>query len=138
MTQAQITDRHDAKAFVLAGRAEFSLRSKKTNKHYTFSVRKDKRPESVYKYVHVERHEQSPLYLGVIINNTHFYRDKKRPDTPAHKAFNWFWYHALLHDEQWSKCEMYHLGRCAKCHRRLTDPDSIRTGLGPICAGRMK
>lgn len=27
-------------------------------------------------------------------------------------------------------------GRCLICNRRLTDPTSIRTGLGPVCAGR--
>jgi hypothetical protein len=27
-------------------------------------------------------------------------------------------------------------GRCGRCNRRLTTPESIRTGIGPICAGR--
>lgn len=31
--------------------------------------------------------------------------------------------------------EVWHAGRCAKCRRELTHPDSIARGLGPICAG---
>lgn len=27
-------------------------------------------------------------------------------------------------------------GRCVVCNRKLTDPESIRTGIGPTCAGR--
>lgn len=28
-------------------------------------------------------------------------------------------------------------GRCAVCHRELTDPESIERGIGPVCATRM-
>lgn len=27
-------------------------------------------------------------------------------------------------------------GMCVVCNRKLTDPESIRTGIGPVCAGR--
>lgn len=27
-------------------------------------------------------------------------------------------------------------GRCVVCNRKLTDPESIRTGIGPVCGGR--
>lgn len=27
-------------------------------------------------------------------------------------------------------------GRCCVCNRKLTEPESIRTGIGPVCAGR--
>ena len=27
-------------------------------------------------------------------------------------------------------------GRCVKCNKKLTKPESIRTGIGPVCAGR--
>lgn len=29
------------------------------------------------------------------------------------------------------------IGKCGKCHRTLTDPDSIAAGIGPICAGKL-
>jgi hypothetical protein len=30
--------------------------------------------------------------------------------------------------------EFYHLGRCGRCGRKLTDPESINRGLGPKCS----
>ena len=27
-----------------------------------------------------------------------------------------------------------HIGKCCKCGRPLTDPESIKLGVGPICA----
>lgn len=29
-------------------------------------------------------------------------------------------------------------GRCRACNKKLTDPVSIKTGIGPVCAGRTK
>jgi len=32
--------------------------------------------------------------------------------------------------------DVHHEGRCGRCGRKLTVPESIKTGLGPECAGR--
>lgn len=29
------------------------------------------------------------------------------------------------------------IGKCGKCHRTLTDPNSRAAGIGPVCAGRL-
>lgn len=34
------------------------------------------------------------------------------------------------------KCEFLFEGRCRVCNRKLTDPVSITTGIGPTCASR--
>jgi len=31
---------------------------------------------------------------------------------------------------------LLHSGRCVACNRELTDPESIRLGIGPVCGGR--
>lgn len=33
-------------------------------------------------------------------------------------------------------CTYLHESKCRRCNRRLTDPESIETGIGPVCAGR--
>lgn len=33
--------------------------------------------------------------------------------------------------------DLHHEGRCGRCGRRLTVPESIETGLGPECSGRV-
>lgn len=64
--------------------------------------------------------------------------------TEAGKKSAWEHYAAML----WSLAvdsgaseyaEKYSLlmeGRCVKCNRVLTEPESIRTGIGPVCDGR--
>jgi hypothetical protein len=34
------------------------------------------------------------------------------------------------------KYNVLHEGRCLKCNRKLTTPESIKTGIGPVCAGK--
>ncbi len=34
--------------------------------------------------------------------------------------------------------EVWHEGRCARCGRKLTVPDSVAAGFGPECAGRLE
>lgn len=36
-----------------------------------------------------------------------------------------------------AKIELWHEGKCARCGRRLSRPDSITLGMGPECAERM-
>jgi len=33
--------------------------------------------------------------------------------------------------------DLHHEGRCGRCGRRLTVPESVETGLGPECSGRV-
>jgi hypothetical protein len=44
-------------------------------------------------------------------------------------AFGWAWRHPDS-----DKLEVWHEGRCGRCGRRLTVPESIESGLGPECA----
>lgn len=43
---------------------------------------------------------------------------------------------ALYNGELPAGWSFHHEGRCARCGRRLTVPESIETGFGPECAGR--
>ena len=36
-----------------------------------------------------------------------------------------------------SSAEIMHEGKCCRCGRKLTHPESIETGLGPECGGRV-
>lgn len=53
---------------------------------------------------------------------------------PAHKAFVWM-LDAMRcrRDVLGTSLEVWHEGRCGRCGRKLTVPDSIAAGLGPEC-----
>lgn len=60
---------------------------------------------------------------------------RKHRDSKAFRA-----YASMIEDPQhWEdKHDIEYLfeGKCVVCNRRLTHPESIRTGIGPVCAGR--
>lgn len=54
------------------------------------------------------------------------------------KGITWFLFH-LYHEKGdrvrlFEQLEVWHEGRCGRCGRKLTVPDSVRTGFGPDCA----
>lgn len=59
-------------------------------------------------------------------------------NAPAHKALVWM-LDAMRcrRDVLGSSLEVWHEGRCGRCGRKLTVPESIAAGLGPECAGRL-
>lgn len=56
------------------------------------------------------------------------------PDDVRAKGFAWFWRFLASGRTFPETFQFWHEGRCARCGRRLTVPDSIATGFGPECA----
>lgn len=118
--------------FLVAGRAVFTLVSRKTGEHFTYKFSKG-RNEGVF-FASVLAGADTYRYLGI-------YRDGCAPisalaahvsaNAPSLKALNWF----LRHIDS-PKVRFQHEGRCGRCGRPLTHPDSIDSGLGPECSGR--
>jgi hypothetical protein len=54
---------------------------------------------------------------------------------PAARAFAWLW-QRLEAGEAIDPAVLYHARACGRCGRELTTPESVRTGLGPVCATR--
>lgn len=130
----------DVQRFVFAGRALFTIQSKRTNIRYTFKVRKNKKGGVYFvEVLHGPCNESDYGYLGYVHKNnlSKIQAGKKgRPEAVSFKAFNWLIHNldrGVLHDT----VDFYHSGKCGKCGRTLTVPESIETGLGPVCAGRL-
>ncbi|HET9363953.1 MAG TPA: DUF6011 domain-containing protein [Candidatus Angelobacter sp.] len=132
----------EAKAYALAGNATITLESLRTQTHFTYKVRAAKE----------EREGQGPVhfvqlltngsadggefnYLGMIQGGVFRLTKASRAglDAPTVKAFSFFMKLTQLHPE----LIVHHEGRCGRCGRTLTVPDSIRAGIGPECAGKM-
>ncbi len=135
------------KAFFLGGNATFTVQSGKTGKHLTFKIRK---PEASATY-------PNPAYLVSAMtgtdNESHFtYLGKLCPMTgsisltPKSKFPNndervivarW----AL--DKVWNDkpviggSSIQHEGKCGCCGRKLTNPESLASGIGPECSKKL-
>jgi len=78
-------------------------------------------------------------YLGYVKGGQLVRRGKIKvsPNAPSSKAMAWLW--PFVEQAQTPKqAEIWHSDKCARCGRKLTVPESIGRGLGPICAGKVK
>lgn len=133
--------------FILAGRAIFTLIG--TSNRFTYQVtRKDPDPGSRYTqptyFVGLltgSNNESDYSYLGILDPVTGYVRltkgSRMTPQAPAVKAIQWalplIWARATMPPS----FGIMHVGRCGRCGRTLTVPESIASGIGPDCAGKM-
>lgn len=129
----------DVKAFVMAGNAIVTLQSGKTGKHYTYKITRCKDDSSLYFIRHLVGPDNTKdyRYIGC------YYADSQY----LHLAMPWRGYNTDLcpgsiraidylfkHlDNLPDNLHVYHEGRCGRCGRLLTTPESIERGLGPEC-----
>jgi hypothetical protein len=129
--------------FILAGKSFFTIQNKETEKRFTYKVCQatdnDKKPKDLW-FVSIlvgADNDNSYQYAGIITKDGFRLTAKSRVTNEAVsvKAFTWLWGMIKSNQELPDKVEFYHAGRCARCGRKLTTPESIELGFGPICAG---
>lgn len=135
----------DIERFVLAGKAGFTLKSEKTGAHFTYRVeRADKGRGSVY-FVSVltgPNNETDFTYAGILAPNgpKFAFRQTAKSRLAANAlsvvSFKWFW-DRIVAGRLPEQCEMHHEGKCGRCSRTLTTPESIERGIGPECAEKI-
>lgn len=129
----------DVSAFVLGGNATITLQSSVTRKRYTYNIKRHKENESLY-FIHLLRGPDNTddySYIGCYYSDNGVFvpcrtwKFEPTEEWPASlKAISY-----LLKNiyNVPSKLHVYHEGKCARCGRKLTTPESIITGFGPEC-----
>jgi hypothetical protein len=127
------------RAYILGGDAIFTLQNPKTGVRFTYRVKGkeaegDKGTLYFVQLLAGPNNREDYKFLGTIFPDGRYRHGSKspiRPDAPSAKAFAWIWEHM-----ENPNVEVWHEGKCSRCGRALTDPESIQRGLGPICAER--
>lgn len=115
--------------------APFTIRSKRSGKDYTFKISQAMFKNRNYVHVKVETEYLNFRYMGYFINGNVVRGYNQIVDTPASQAVSWFLRQLfnnnfkLLNDS----VDIFHLGKCLKCGKTLTDASSIEVGFGPVC-----
>jgi hypothetical protein len=128
----------EAKVFMLAGRSTLTLVSMATGARFTYSVRQV--GESKVHFVSVlsgPNNGSDYEFVGTIFDGARFAhgsRSRISRDAPSARAFAWAFQH-LVRASLPPLCEVWHEGRCGRCGRALTVPESIASGIGPVCEG---
>jgi len=141
--RAELVDPAKTIAFLLAGDAHVTFQSRRTGTRFTYRVQvADPRPGDTHApphFVAVLTRPDHYDYLGTIFERKMYAHGRKSrisTDAPSAVAFAWVWRY-LSGGRKHPELAVYHEGRCGRCGRRLTTPESIETGLGPTCAERL-
>jgi hypothetical protein len=126
--------------FILAGNSTFTVKNQETGGRFTYKVTKpadfnENRPVWFVSVLSGRDNESSYSYMGIIRGNQ-FIRTKTSkisPDAISFKGFQWLWGSVVNNKELPSKVQFYHEGRCGRCGRKLTTPESVESGFGPHC-----
>jgi len=138
----------DIKNFIFAGRAIFTLQSSKSGIHYTYmmSVPKEDRKNEKHDlyFVAVLRgpnNNSDYSYMGIVVRNGNSWKftltkkSKIKEDAMSCVAFKYFFERITrIPPHIDPQMNFYHMNLCGKCGRRLTTPESVERGIGPVCA----
>jgi len=131
------------KEFLTAGQAIFTV-SNPSGEHYTYKVsapykQSETNPFWFVKVLTGPDNTRDYTYAGLLQHTGNLvvtakskYKSDSKPFLVAKWAISVIWGELNIPDGY----KIQHEGRCGRCGRSLTDPTSIETGLGPICAGR--
>jgi len=153
--RGQLRDATALTRFIEAGRAVLTVRSRKTGARFTLRLAKpdDKRdgrvrigkPPPIFVNVLSGADNTSDYtYLGCLwrkpwgYDYAHGRNSRVAVDAPSVLAVRWLV--KLLNnapEKIFEQAEFWHEGRCGRCGRRLTVPESVETGFGPECAGKV-
>lgn len=143
MGPAQLVGFNAIGDFLFAGKAIVTLCSKKTGSRFTYKVSHKQGGDcSFVGLLTGADNERDYSYLGMLPDNPATAlrgvgtgKSCAKADAPSARAFQ----HLL--DVVWGKVdgamlEVWHEGRCGRCGRKLTVPESLAIGLGPECASK--
>ncbi len=142
LPRAELRSPEPTVRFMLAGNAHVTFQSLKTGTRFTYRVFV---PPSlsdtsrVSHFVHVLTGPDHYEYLGCIYGGRvwrHGVKSRVVERAPSAVAFAWCW-RKLTGGRMPETLAVYHEGRCGACGRRLTTPESIESGLGPVCAKKL-
>lgn len=136
-----------SRAFVLAGRALFTVSNEVSGERYTFRIAaresRDNATQSIY-FVSLltgPNNDADYRYLGIVDASTLTVRTTSRSafnaDSKPVKVIAWALRHVAASRALPEGYALRHANRCCRCGRTLTVPESIDSGIGPECAGRM-
>jgi hypothetical protein len=131
------------KVFMMAGDATFTLVSPATGMRFTYRVtapRKEGKLQTdedvrFVKLLCGPDNSADFHYFGILRSGRFEHANRKTRisvEAPGALAFRWF-----VERIETAPVDFYHEGRCGRCHRKLTVPESVANGLGPECAGRV-
>jgi hypothetical protein len=127
--------------FFKGGNALFTVGNSK-GEHYTYKIRQPKGENKPFFVSLLTGPENTNdyTYLGIYNPNSHDViltsKSKFNQESVPVKVIRWAIKIVVANKEFPAGYTIQHEGRCCRCGRTLTTPESIENGIGPECAKR--
>lgn len=137
---------NDIRKFITSGKATFTVTSNRTGQHFTYRVKRASEgnaffvsvltgPDNTRDYAYIgfltPGNDHAPMHLR------HTRNSKVSGDAPSFKGFEWLVRMVNAGKGVSDHATLDHMGKCGRCGRALTHPESIATGLGPECVKKV-
>jgi hypothetical protein len=130
----------DIKNFIFAGNSIFTIKNTETQRHFTFKVynpnKKIEKKDIFFVSVLTGTDNNSDYsYFGYIKDNR-YYHAKPNKTKISESAQSVLVFKYLINNVENldKRVDFYHEGKCGRCGRKLTNPDSLENGIGPECS----
>jgi hypothetical protein len=129
------------KNFFLGGNATFTVQSGKTGRHMTFKIKQpDERAPFLVSAMTGTDNESHFSYMGKLDTHTGSFTPTKGTklgsESEQWKVAEWALRQVWNNRELSGGTKISHAGKCGCCGRKLTNPESLETGIGPECRKR--
>jgi len=143
--QGLFSDKDKLLSFLFAGNATFTIKSKRNGKRFTYKLTlADSEPQRFFVSVlNGPDNWSNYQYLGLVFPLKQIYTQtsgsKISSKADSAVAISWFfsWLFNPLYKDIFQHAEVWHEGKCGRCGRKLTVPESIESGFGPECIGKI-
>jgi len=135
----------EIKKFIFAGKAFFTLENVETGNRFTYKVstlKGDKAGDVFFvNLLSGPDNTSDYTYMGIVGKMQDRFKTtaKSKVSMNALSAMGFSWLVDMTHKsiELPEQVKFYHAGRCGRCGRKLTTPESIKAGYGPECISKI-
>lgn len=125
--------------FLLGGKCECVICNTKTGNKFNFRINVSENNKNMFfVYANIDGKKAYAGYIKIKDNAISYIQGNKgvlsENDLPIKALLYVIRHYKTLPDS----VEVLHVGKCSRCGRRLTNPESIHTGLGPACFKKVK
>jgi hypothetical protein len=129
-------DNNDVLKFIFGGNSTFTALNTRSGSRFTFKMQIS--DDSKIFFVKVLTGPEHFEYIGVCKSGDFFWGKKSKisKDAQSIKVFEYL-INKLKAQKLPDFVEIWHMGLCGKCAKPLTNPESIKMGIGPDCLKKL-
>lgn len=115
----------------------FTIKSNKSGKEFTYKITTKPFNGKDFTHVYIEQDYLNFKHIGTYSSGS-VWKKGLKVTTPGATAISYVLdkVEKSNFDTLDSQMSTYHLGKCLKCGKELTDSNSIESGVGPVCASK--